>query len=371
VRTAAAVTGPFIAIGLLLAGYNYARFGSITQTGESYDVGCNCVHAPQFSPSALPEGAFLYLVAPARFSLAFPYFTLPPPPRYPGTILGWSPQEPDGGLLALAPITLDLVALPLLLRRRRSKDNRELGVVSALLVIAGGAIAFGVSSVGAVNVRFTIRLEADFATVLMLPALAIWLAIGSGGWRRKTLSVVGSVLIVFGSIVGVAISMVGYYNALYTESQHTYLNLQSATSVFPTLATKILGHPVITAVASPAGVTANIFNYTTLGVGDSLSFYLSRAASEIDVTSPDSATYDLRASFVRGSDAAPKGRILIATQNGTHAAQQRFVPGIRNLTLHLSEGLNRIHITARPAIGVTSKPGAKEVEIYSISLVRK
>jgi len=79
-RLGVAILGPFVLIAILLAVYNLARFGSILETGENYDIGCNCVHASQFEPAAILGGAYWYLIAPVRLALSFPYFYLPPPP---------------------------------------------------------------------------------------------------------------------------------------------------------------------------------------------------------------------------------------------------------------------------------------------------
>lgn len=364
VRLGAALLGPFLAVAFLLALYNHARFGSFTQTGERYDIGCNCVNAPQFRPAALLEGGYQYFLAPIRFTLSFPYFNLPPPPQYFWTPLSNNIVEPVGGILAIAPITLGLFATPFLLRRRHT---RELGGVVAILVVAGVLIAAGVSSVGTVAVRYTQRLEADFAFLLLLPAVVLWLIVGGRRWYRRLATGVGAAFIVFGSIVGVASSMTGYYNNLDVSAPTTFRNLQSATSAFPTLVTWLLGRPYISSVVSPAGDSVAVNNFTTIGVGDGLAFSLSPASTEIDIVSPTSRTVNFAATFTRGLDAPPRGRIVIAAQYGSIRFEQRFIPGEHLVTLHLSQGLNRIEMTAQPVRGAVS--GAREVGLSGISLV--
>ena len=58
---------------------------------------------------------YYYIVAPVRWTYAFPYVTLPPPPAYPWGVVSYYYGEMTGGLLTTTPIVLATIpAIPLL-----------------------------------------------------------------------------------------------------------------------------------------------------------------------------------------------------------------------------------------------------------------
>ena len=78
----------------------------------------------------------------------------------------------------------------------------------------------------------------------LIPGLLGWFVLSSGRGRR-ILSALGAVLIFYGCVVGAAISVYGYYDALRTTHPGTYWSLDRLSSPLPTALTMILGHPVI------------------------------------------------------------------------------------------------------------------------------
>ncbi len=347
----ALLVGPFLVVLGLLFAYNFARFGSILQNGTPYALEVvNQTRLHNFRLSYVAPGLYYYLIARVRWTLAFPYFTLPPPPAYPGLEpYSFYPSEITGGLLTTTPIIASLVlSLPLLFRRRL----RELGAVVValcgvgLLVLVLLSFAFWFT---------TMRYEADFVSFLLLAALVAWFAVSRLRWRRlvKTL---GALAIVYGCVVGAATSLTGYYDGLRTHDPATYWALARLTSSLPTLATMIEGHPVVTRVIEPApfvkGVAA-MGNDGTYAIGTT-TFVISQEPVEVDVVSPGTGPWTLRPTFHRAQHLDNVAVDLVVAGRGRPEVVS-VGQKARGFVLSLYRGLNRFQLWA-------SAPGVSQLE---------
>src|SRR5258708_6368285 len=101
-RAKALVTlAPLGACLLLLALYNYARFGSFTEFGLRYQLQ-GIPPLPWFEPRGLLPGLYFDFVAPLAMRLEFPCFFLDR--WYPGTLpLGYFGPDPNAGVLVHSP----------------------------------------------------------------------------------------------------------------------------------------------------------------------------------------------------------------------------------------------------------------------------
>ena len=130
----AALVVPVAACVLLLLAYNFARFGSPLEVGQSYQLSEETqlagAHAGiphqqflsgpvgrdlQFDKlSYLPPNLWYYGISPPRPTILFPFLALAPPPlTYPlGYPAGYAPPEVTGGVLVMTPILLFAFALP-------------------------------------------------------------------------------------------------------------------------------------------------------------------------------------------------------------------------------------------------------------------
>src|SRR5207253_10609649 len=139
---------------------------------------------------------------PARLTLNFPFFHLPPPPVYPGHIPpGYDGVEPTGGILTNVPILLVLPGVvPFLLAGRLRLASLLAATAGALTAIAGAIIL-------ALSFTFwgtTMRYEMDFTSLLLVAALALWFAAVAALRKRalrRVLAVGGSALVAWGALV--------------------------------------------------------------------------------------------------------------------------------------------------------------------------
>ena len=78
-RRAIAAVAPLAAVGVGLAWYNYARFGSVVEFGVSYELsGVYEGKMRHFSASYVPLNFYRYFLAPPRWTGAFPFLAIEP-----------------------------------------------------------------------------------------------------------------------------------------------------------------------------------------------------------------------------------------------------------------------------------------------------
>jgi hypothetical protein len=232
--------------GVLLLAYNQARFGNPLENGVKYQLaGIDQEKAPFDSLGYVPPGLWFYGVSAPKIAAPFPFIVLRPPPiSYPGTLSALYAEqlEPTGGMLPMAPIVVFVLALPWMWRRRPAWLGR---LSLPLLTLVGAGIAC-MLFLSYVFFSTTERYEVDFTTLLLLGALAGWLALSSHtrGWRRRGVRIAGGLLATWGCVAGLAISFTGYYNLLALEHPGTWKTLQDITSPISKAITTVEGHPV-------------------------------------------------------------------------------------------------------------------------------
>jgi hypothetical protein len=351
VETALVLLGPFAAIVLLLLVYNAVRFNSPLEFGQRYQLaGVEVSKKAAFQAAYIPPGVYYYLLAPVRWTFAFPFFRLPPPPLYPGsTPVGYDGVEPVGGLVAAFPLLLILFAAPLALR---GKIARDLGWVMGLLVALGLLLA--------VLIAFTLwgateRYELDFATLLILPAFLTWFALARLPRAGPVVAVVGTLAIAYGALVGGAVSFTGYYDNLRNGQPGTYRSLEDLTSPLPTLATIILGHPVITDVFSPTGGVTSKVNYGTLSAGRP-DVLIGGVDTQVEIVSPDTRRVGLGGTFSRLPGTPPRAKIVVLAQLGAQRPSFLLTDGPHALSLKLHRGINRVSLNAISATSGAARP---------------
>src|SRR5205807_474261 len=104
-----ALLAPVAACGLLLAAYNFVRFGSWTEVGTRYML----LGGPPvlwLDPRAWLPNLYFHFLAPLRTLPRFPFLFLES--RYPGALPPLYFGEPIAGLLVHSPFLLILAAAP-------------------------------------------------------------------------------------------------------------------------------------------------------------------------------------------------------------------------------------------------------------------
>jgi len=313
-KLAAVVLGPGAFVVLVLLAYNYARFGRLLEVGTTYQLaGHDPATTPYYLIGYLAPSSFYYLLAPVRWTLAFPFVVLPPPPNYPGGVPPSYYPESIGGILSTTPLLLTLFVAPIVTRRRLPREWQWITValVADALVIVG-LLAIGIPG-------GSMRYEVDFAPLLLFPAIVAWLV-----WEpqrrflRRAAGFTGAVLVLYGAIVGLGISITGYRSQIFHTDAGQVSALQQITDPIPNLVTRVLGHPVLDSISASHLVLAP--TYRSLGIGHVVYAEFGSEPLVMSARSPDNGTWTLSIALQFIGAVPPHSSVHIAVTDsaGTH-----------------------------------------------------
>ena len=218
---AAVALGPIIAVGAGLAAYNYARFGSITEFGQTYQMAGDDIRGLKlFGPGYMAYNFRIYILAAAGLSPFFPFITVIDPPVAPTGQFGI--EDPYGLLPCLPWVVLAAVALR---ARLGSGAGHELtfwvaGTLAAALATMAVVFCFG----GACG-----RYMVDFTPALTLLAGvgALALMVRNRGFLRRMLGGLVVVLAVWSASFGLLASF-QHNGLLQVEHPKVYRGLALA-----------------------------------------------------------------------------------------------------------------------------------------------
>jgi hypothetical protein len=332
---------------LLLLAYNQARFGSPFEVGSHHQLGiAETITAPYGRLSYVLPGLGFYALTLPRIEVLFPFIHLLTPSAT--APAGLAEPELTGGLLALAPIIFFIVALPWIWRRR----SAWLGKLGVLLVLIA---CIGVVIPAIPSYQFfspTERYESDFATLLVLGGLAVWLALSKNlsGYRRRLLRIGGALLVLWGCATGIAISFDGSVSELSLTHPATWRALEDIGSPLSTAMAIAVGHPVI------GGIAASAAGIERKGLHEPLStsisyFYLSPDEhARLTIVSPEAGT----AALVANVSVVPNVGYGVRIAGPAHESSRYQLAaqgGLMQFPLVLHRGLNHVTVSPEPTRG--------------------
>ncbi len=342
-REAICLAGPMSLCVFLLGLYNYVRFDSWTEFGWRYlTSGLAIGTLPSFSMSNIVPSLYFALLSPAKLTYIFPFLCLDHGPEaYPGVLpAGYEGPEIVGGMLTNIPVTLMLLASPVLLWKER-KDRRGL----FLLLCCLGGLGLGTMTFIAYMIPgSSMRYLADSLPLLLTASLLTWFYLASGIsrlWVRACVHLVAVLFVLYGCLFSLCISMTGSYGLLQTGSPSTYYAIERA--CLP--ASNFLGR----FQASKTGVDVNIsYPGGAISVAKDKSLLcISRAKPMvIRLHCPELLQMNLSIRFTLGPD-GPAGthRTIRFQQNGYPDVFLPIeCPFEGTLTMPLTKGMNLISI---------------------------
>lgn len=142
--------------------YNVARFGSVFDFGNPYQITVTDMMAFRTPLSNLPATVFYYLLLPLRFQPQFPWLAISPTP-----MPVWSFTEPSVcGLFIMAPLVLLAFAVPWMRRQLNASglySTLTCGMVLAMVLLIFDSVVGG----------FGWRYIADFGWLFMMAATPV------------------------------------------------------------------------------------------------------------------------------------------------------------------------------------------------------
>jgi hypothetical protein len=169
-----AIVVPYVFIVVLLAAYNFVRFDAVTEFGASYQLtGADSTKYAYYQLWYIPHGLYYYLLAPTRFSHAYPYaYLLKNVPFVQSNDV--YTHEPVAGVLTNMPlIGLGLVFTATQLPRLARESRLALVTIVSAVLVAVATVGSAAFTLRAATMRYTL----DFAPLLLvavLLALVFW-----------------------------------------------------------------------------------------------------------------------------------------------------------------------------------------------------
>ncbi len=161
-REFACLVAPYAIVAAGIMGYNYARFGSLTDFGANYNLTVNDMTKRGMNVGRLAPAFFSYFLQPPCVTGVFPFIQ---PAPFETTYMGQTIKEVTfGGVLACLPVLWILGFAPriLALRGRTRSTRTILGVIVVLL-----ASALVVALLDAEMAGILQRYYADFSFMLL------------------------------------------------------------------------------------------------------------------------------------------------------------------------------------------------------------
>lgn len=177
-----AVIVPFLIILAPIAWYNWARFGSWTNFGASYNITGGDMTSYTFNAVKIMVQFLEYLFLPFQLISSFPYIsTINTSPLLQKLPMLFTNEPFYAGFMFLTPVTLCLFVLLFKKPRRALKERGGLILSVACLAIAAFDIVVA-SYVSGTNMRYF----ADFAWLLLIPTvLLLWSLPSNDGPKGK------------------------------------------------------------------------------------------------------------------------------------------------------------------------------------------
>jgi hypothetical protein len=348
-RTTLLALGGPLALGLLLfLAYNMMRFGSPFELGYRYQLGgVDPALLHGFRAEIIGPGVFWYLVAPPRFLGLFPFVTEGLVSFYPWQLPKYYGLETTTGILATAPICLALAALPAVGRSWAPDLRRVTGALAlaGLLMIVG--LAFSVNGV-------TQRYEVDFASLLLLPAVVVWMAlaihVSSSRRVRRAALLVGGALLGWTILLGAFMSFTGDGDPLRTRHAATFDRLESVFSPVSVLLAGAAGPPLVGVIEG----TPSVMDNSEVGPGSlsnaGSSFLVGEGVVTLRVAAAHSGRYVVRFQAGQFQAAAPPVKLEVEAQGeGTRVdVGSTAVPVVAPIALR--RGITRVRFAMQPPV---------------------
>jgi hypothetical protein len=279
-------------------------------------------------------------------------YPLPLPHDYEGP--GGIYAEPTGGLLPTTPLVLLLLLLPFRWRRR-PQERSALAVVAGLTTVGLGIMLLLAYGVPGTTERYEVDYSSLFGIAAVVMAALVLADLSRRTLRRRVAVTVGAAATAFASIIGIALGLQGYGNLLDVNHPALFNTLEDITSPLATLATEVVGKPVIARVISPLPVTLPPRTLTTFDQGGA-GTALGDGSVELVVIAPSSerTTLDAKTSWAPGIAPNPTVRIQVRSADGTLTTTP--VTKEVRLPIKLNLGLNRIAIDLAGPVPATASP---------------
>jgi hypothetical protein len=221
-RESVAFFAAFTLAGLMLAAYNYERFGNPLEFGLRYQLSGPGQNRLDLATRNLLPGFYYMLLSPPYIAPVFPWihivrhFVFDSPQSHP-----FPPQyfiEPTVGALWLSPLILAALFAPF-----QTRVGREAGLILAIVSLSSGAVLLFLMSAHLASHRY----ETDFVASGVFAAVA---GLGvrvcrSSGWRRAALGIALALVVGYSTVANFALGFTGPYDDILKNRPKSYVRI--------------------------------------------------------------------------------------------------------------------------------------------------
>ena len=216
-REFACLVAPYAVVAAGLMGYNYARFGSLTDFGANYNLTVNDMTKRGWNLGRLAPALFAYFLQPPCVTGVFPYVQ---PAPFDTTYMGQTIKEVTfGGILACLPVLWVLpFAKRILTLRMRQRSTRTIKGVIVVLLASGVIVALLDAQMAGILQRYFADFSFMFLAAVVLLAFIVNENLPPGSMAQNLLMKVLLVLVAVSVLYSVLVCFVpetGWYSDVY------------------------------------------------------------------------------------------------------------------------------------------------------------
>ena len=216
-REFACLVAPYAVVAAGLMGYNYARFGSLTDFGANYNLTVNDMTKRGWNLGRLAPALFAYFLQPPCVTGVFPYVQ---PAPFDTTYMGQTIKEVTfGGILACLPVLWVLpFAKRILTLRMRQRSTRTIMGVIVVLLASGVIVALLDAQMAGILQRYFADFNFMFLAAVVLLAFIVNENLPPGSMAQNLLMKVLLVLVAVSVLYSVLVCFVpetGWYSDVY------------------------------------------------------------------------------------------------------------------------------------------------------------
>ena len=211
------LVAPYAVVAAGLMGYNYARFGSLTDFGANYNLTVNDMTKRGWNLGRLAPALFAYFLQPPCVTGVFPYVQ---PAPFDTTYMGQTIKEVTfGGILACLPVLWVLpFAKRILTLRMRQRSTRTIMGVIVVLLASGVIVALLDAQMAGILQRYFADFSFMFLAAVVLLAFIVNENLPPGSMAQNLLMKVLLVLVAVSVLYSVLVCFVpetGWYSDVY------------------------------------------------------------------------------------------------------------------------------------------------------------
>ncbi|RNL41343.1 cytochrome C oxidase Cbb3 [Paraeggerthella hongkongensis] len=216
-REFACLIGPYVVVAAGLMGYNYARFGSLTDFGANYNLTVNDMTKRGWNIGRLAPALFAYFLQPPSATGVFPYLQAAP---FETTYMGQTIKEATfGGILACLPVLWVLPFAKRILQLRISqRSTRTIAGVIMVLLLGGVIVALADAQMAGILQRYYADFSFMFLAAVVLLAFIVNENLAPGSTTQNLLMKVLLTLVTVSVLYSALLCFVpetGWYSDVY------------------------------------------------------------------------------------------------------------------------------------------------------------